>query len=697
MSSAERATPLAKVLVANRGEIARRIFRTLREMGIPTVAVFSDADAAAPHVQEADEAVRIGPPPSAESYLDHDAVIAAARATGAEAIHPGYGFLAENAEFAERCAREGLVFVGPPPDAIRTMGDKAAAKALATRVGVPVLDGFALSELEGEELGASAVAERAAELGYPLLVKAAAGGGGKGMRAVVEASELESALEAAAREAEAAFGDGALLLERYLQGPRHVEVQILADAHGNVVHLFERDCSVQRRHQKVFEEAPSPAVDAELRARMGEAAVALARAVGYAGAGTVEFLLDDARHFYFLEMNTRLQVEHPVTEAITGLDLVRLQIEVAQGAPLPFTQDQLRIDGHALEARLYAEDASRDFLPATGTVTLWQVPEMPGLRVDSGVEAGSEVGVHYDPMLAKVIARGRDRTEAVRRLHRGLEELAVGGLTTNRDFLLRALEHEVFRDGDLDTSFVERHLPGARRSRPIEADALELHAVAATLFLFDQRRRAGGPVPATIPPGWRNNPWRAQEQAFELHGDGSGGRLTVRYVALGGDRFRVDVERGDPTDHHHPTPAPERSARWSGTADGVSTLELDGVRRRFRLASGVSGDRLTVHGQGHVTELGVVPRFPDLAAATVAGACAAPMTGKVIQVLVAEGDRVEAGTPLLILEAMKMEHRLEAQTEGVVTAVRVAEGQMVDPDEVLVVVSDPDGEEAVAS
>ena len=671
-----------KVLVANRGEIARRIFRTLREMGLATVAVFSDADRDAPHVAEADEAVRVGPAPSAESYLDQEAVIAAAKAVGADAIHPGYGFLAENAGFAERCSAAGLVFIGPSPEAIRRMGNKAEAKALAAEVGEPVVDGFSLDGLD-----ADTVRRKVDDLGFPVLIKAVAGGGGKGMRVVSEPSDLDAALTAAAREAEGAFGDGALLVERYVAAPRHVEIQVLGDAHGHIVQLFERDCSVQRRHQKVFEESPSPAVDTELRTRMGEAAVALARAVGYQGAGTVEFLLEASGAFFFLEMNTRLQVEHPVTEAVTGLDLVRLQIEVAQGLPLGFEQGDLELSGHAIEARLYAEDPDNDFLPATGTVSLWAKPELPGLRIDSGVEQGDRVTVHYDPLLAKVIAHGRDRAEALRRLHRGLSELAVGGLVTNRELLLAVLEHDAFRRGEVDTAFLDRHLPAAARARAVDAEVLGLHAVAAMLHLFERRRQRPGPVPAGVPSGWRNNRWRPQEQAFE-HAEG---RLTVRYLALGDDRFTIDVALTDDQGELQHR-ARELAGRLIEARDGRLTAEVDGVRRRFRIGSSQHG--LAVHGLGRVSELTLVPRFPPRQVSAVAGGCAAPMTGRVVEVLVAEGDRVTAGATLVVLEAMKMEHRLQAQADGVVQAVHAEAGQMVDPDEVLVVVTPLDEQES---
>ncbi len=688
-STADLTADFTKVLVANRGEIARRIFRTLRRMGIATVAVFSDADRDASFVAEADEAARLGPAPGAESYLDQQALIAAAEATGAEAIHPGYGFLAENADFAERCAEAGLVFVGPTPETIRRMGNKAEAKALAAAVGVPVVDGFPVGGSAPET-----IRRKAGELGFPqsaLLIKAAAGGGGKGMRVVAKPSDLEPALAAAGREAEAAFGDASLLIERLLDSPRHVEIQILADAHGRVAHLFERDCSVQRRHQKVFEECPSPAVGERLRAGMAEAAVAVAKRAGYLGAGTVEFLLESGSggdgRFFFLEMNTRLQVEHPVTEMVTGLDLVRLQIEIARGLPLGFDHNDLEIDGHAIEARLYAEDPANDFLPATGTVSLWAMPDLPGLRIDSGIEQGDEVTAHYDPLLAKVIAHGRDRTEALGRLRRGLSELAVGGLTTNRELLRSVLEHDAFRRGDIDTGFIDRHLPPERRARPIDGHVLELHAIAATLHLFHQRRQLPGPVPAGVPSGWRNNRQHAQARVFEQAGE----RLTVRYVALGDRRFTVDVAFGNA--EKEPRSLDVRLVEASG--DGLLIVEVDGLRRRFRIGRGGSPSGspngqprgLSVHGLGRVSELTLVPRFPERKAAAVAGGRAAPMTGKVVEVTVAEGDRVKAGSTLVVLEAMKMEHRLEAHADGVVRAVRVGAGQMVDPDEVLVVVA----------
>jgi propionyl-CoA carboxylase alpha chain len=654
---------VTKLLIANRGEIARRIMRTARAMGIATVAVYSDADAEAPHVAEADEAVRIGPPPSRESYLDAGRLLAAARAVGADAVHPGYGFLSENADFAAAVAAAGLTFVGPPAEAIRKMGSKIESKRIMAAAGVPVVPGVAAAGLAPDRL-AGAVRE----LGLPALVKASAGGGGKGMRIVREAAGLEAALAAARREAAGAFGDDALLVERYFEAPRHVEVQVFADAHGHVVHCFERECSIQRRYQKVVEEAPSVAVDDALRARMGAAAVAAARAIGYVGAGTVEFILDRDRGFFFLEMNTRLQVEHPVTEAVTGLDLVRLQLAVAAGEPLGFAQEALVLDGHAVEARLYAEDPANDFLPATGLVTLWAPAEVPGVRWDSGIAAGTVVGAHYDPLLAKVIAHGRTRDEALARLRAALARLGVAGVVTNRDFLLAVLSHPAFVAGTLDTHFIERHLPPEARRPARDAGRDRLHAVVAMLHDHAARRRAGGPLPESILPGWRNNRWRPESVAFRTGGE----EIEVRYVATGPGTFEVEV--GETT----------CVARlMAADADGLA-VEVDGVRRRFLVAD--AGDAVAVHGPLGTTELVRLPRFPPPRREEMAGGCAAPMTGVVRAVHVAVGDRVARGTVMLVLEAMKMEHELTAPADGVVKAVRVEVGQMVDPDDVLIVV-----------
>jgi acetyl-CoA carboxylase biotin carboxylase subunit len=654
---------IRKLLIANRGEIARRVMRTCRALGIRTVAVYSDADARAPHVGEADEAVRIGPPPSLESYLSIDRLLHAAAVTHADAVHPGYGFLAENADFAERCAAAGLTFVGPPPEAIRRMGSKVGAREIMSLAKVPVVPG-----VSGAGLDDAALRQAAETVGFPLLIKASAGGGGKGMRLVRDPAQLDESLAAARRESLRAFGDDTVLIERYFDAPRHVEVQIFGDTGGHVVHLFERECSIQRRFQKVIEEAPSPAVDAGLRDRLGAAAVAAGKAIGYVGAGTVEFILDRTGQFYFLEVNTRLQVEHPVTEAILGLDLVELQLRVAEGMPLPPALDALSINGHAVEARLYAEDPGRDFLPAIGRLVLWQPPANPGVRWDSGVEAGSEVSVHYDPLLAKVIAHGPTRAVATERLIGALRDLAIGGVITNRDLLIAVLEHPEFRAGAIDTHFIDRELPAATRVVAANTRADRIHAIAAALDGHQRRRRASdSPLPDSIPSGWRNNRWRPQDVSYRVGGE----TLAVHYVADGDDRFTVRC--GDEGG------AVEVMA-WS---DDAIAIEIDGVRRRFRVA--VDGDTVYLHGPLGGATLVEQPRFSSRAGDELGSGCLAPMPGIVRQVLVKAGDRVEKGTVMVVLEAMKMEHPLIANAPATVTEVRVEVGQMVDPDAVMVV------------
>jgi acetyl-CoA carboxylase biotin carboxylase subunit len=487
--------PIRRVLIANRGEIAVRVIRACREMAIETVAVYSDADAGSKHVRLADHAVRIGPPPAVESYLRIPAMIDAARATGADAVHPGYGFLSENASFARACADAGLMFIGPPADAIEKMGSKIGARGLMERAGVPVVPGRTPADQTD-----AGIAAAAREVGFPVLVKASAGGGGKGMRAAHDPASLAEAIPAARREALAAFGDGTLYLERLVERPRHVEIQVFADAHGNVVHLFERECSIQRRHQKVIEESPSPALTPALRARMGNAAVEAARSAGYQNAGTIEFLLEgrgDDASFYFLEMNTRLQVEHPVTEAVTGLDLVRAQLQVAMGRPLPWQQSDLQQRGHAIECRVYAEDPSAGFLPQAGTLLLYREPSGPGIRVDGGVEEGKDVGVNYDPMLAKLVAWGETREAAIERSIQALKRFPVLGVRTNVEFLARALDHPAFRGGETHTGFIDEHLD-ALLERAAAADAVFAAAAAAA---FDQNP-AGAAAPAVIPDPW---------------------------------------------------------------------------------------------------------------------------------------------------------------------------------------------------
>ncbi len=652
---------LRSLLVANRGEIARRIMRTAREMGLRTIAVYADGDADAPFVREADEAIALGGRTAAESYLDVAKILDAARRSGAEAIHPGYGFLSENAGFARAVEDAGLVWVGPPADAIAAMGDKLAAKRAMDAAGVPTLPSHEVAP------GADAAAPAHA-IGYPLLVKASAGGGGKGMRVVETPADLQAAIEAARREAAGAFGDDTVFLERWLSRTRHVEVQVLGDQLGNVVHCFERECSIQRRHQKIIEEAPSPALDDGLRDAMGAAAVQAAAAIGYTSAGTVEFLLS-GRDFWFLEMNTRLQVEHPVTEAICGLDLVREQIRIAEGEPLSVTQAGLRIDGHAIEARIYAEDPGNDFLPASGTVLAWRPPAAPPARFDSGIETGSQVGIEFDPILAKVIVHAPTREEAAARLARVLERTQVQGLTTNRDFLVATLRHPAFLAGDTTTDFIDRVAPP--RVRVPEAAEVRQAAIAAALAAQTDRR-AAATVLAGFPSGWRNSQMPPEETHFRLsHGDGE---VVVRYQSRRDGSFWVDAGGGE-----------QRAVVRERSAGGV-TLELDGRRRAFALVR--ADDRWHVQSPDGDVQLTELPRFPDRSLEAPAGGLVAPMPGKVVDVLVQPGAKVQAGDLLLLLEAMKMEHRITAPAGGVITDVRVRPGEQVANGALLVVLEE---------
>jgi propionyl-CoA carboxylase alpha chain len=651
---------IAKLLVANRGEIARRVLRAARGMGVATVAVFADPDRDAPFVAEADEAVPLGGATPAESYLRVDAVLEAAERTGADAVHPGYGFLAEQPELAAGCRKRGITFVGPPPEVLAVLGDKVEAKRVMAAAGVPVLPGAEVTGLDGEELLAAARG-----VGLPVMVKATFGGGGIGMRVVADPAELPAAVRAARRQAGAAFGDDAVFLERFLEGARHVEVQVLADAHGRVVHLFERECSIQRRHQKLVEEAPSVAVGPDLRRRFGEAAVAAAAAVGYVGAGTVEFLLEPGGGFFFLEVNARIQVEHPVTEAVTGLDLVRLQLLVAAGEPLPEAATAAALRGHAIEARLYAEDPRQGFLPQVGTLHRFRIPEAPGLRVDAGVADGSVVGVHYDPLLAKVVAHAPSRAEAAGLLAAALDGARLHGVATNRDLLVGVLRHPEFLAGQTDTAFLERH-PPAELARPPAPEAARLHAAAAALAA-QAARRAAATVQATIPSGWRNNP--SAPQRVEYRGDG--GVLAVGYrLGRAGDLAALEVD-GEPL-----AGAQLWGVHPAGPATWSVDLEAAGVRRRFEVH--LVGDAHYVDGPLGHAELVELPRFPEpAAAATATGSLASPLPGTVRRVAAAPGDRVDAGALLVVVEAMKLEHRIAAPRAGRVRELLVAEGQEV--------------------
>ncbi len=659
-----------KILIANRGEIACRIIRTARDMGYRTVAVYSEADAEARHVRLADTAVPIGPAPVGESYLNADRLIAAARVSGADAVHPGYGFLSENADFARRCADAGLTFVGPPAEAIELMGSKRLSKRAMIAAGVPCIPGY-----EGDDQSDARLRAEAEKIGFPLMVKASAGGGGRGMRLVDDPATLAEHLAAARSEARSAFGSGALILERALTQPRHIEIQVFADDHGHVVHLGERDCSVQRRHQKIIEEAPSPFVTPDLRAAMGAAAVNAARVCGYRGAGTVEFLVDGDGRYYFLEMNTRLQVEHPVTELVTGLDLVEWQLRVAAGEPLPLTQEQIALNGWAIEARLYAEDPRHDFLPQTGRVLAWEPAAGPGLRVDHGLRAGQVVSPHYDPMLAKIVAHGATRDAARRRLARAVEDTLLLGVTSNKGFLAGILRHPVFAAGGATTAFLADHFAGQDSLTPAPPP-LRLRALAAALFHVAAARRNAGAAGLT---GWRNSaaaPWR-----YRLDCDGEHHDLTLT-VDRHAPHPRCVVRAGEDAD----------VIELIAVEDGRCTYLADGVRRVIRFA--FDGDALHLDGPlGAIAFRDVTHAAPGADKdAAGSGRIAAPMDGRIVAMHATPGARVHRGQTLAVLEAMKMEHRLASDVDGVVAEVTAAAGDQVRIRQILVTVT-PEGDD----
>ncbi|MFY0309012.1 acetyl-CoA carboxylase biotin carboxylase subunit [Leisingera sp. D0M16] len=649
------------ILVANRGEIALRVMRTARAMGLKSVAVYTEADAASPHAAFADVSICIGEGPAADSYLAVDKVIAAAREAGAGAVHPGYGFLSENAEFARACAAAGLVFIGPSPEAIALMGNKAAAKRKMIAAGVPCMPGY-----EGADQAPGVLSAEADRIGFPVMIKAAAGGGGKGMRLVRQAADFNAALQLARSEAQAAFGSDQVILEKALLRPRHVEVQVFGDAQGQVIHLGERDCSVQRRHQKVVEEAPSPAVDSALRARMGAAAVKAAQAIGYQGAGTVEFLLDQGGAFHFLEMNTRLQVEHPVTEMIAGLDLVEMQIRVARGEPLGLAQDDVQLEGHAIEVRLYAEDPVQGFLPQAGRIAQWQPPGGDGIRVDGGIAAGQDVSAFYDPLLAKLIAHGRTREEARQRLVAALRDCVLFGPACNRDFLLQVLVHPEFAAGSTATDFIASHFPdGLDGHMPSSDTAL----AAALIFRAEQRRcaaAAGGVTPELL--GWSSR--GSLQSAVRLECNGETQKLQVRE-----EPGQLNVTSGG----------------WQHSVMGGGRgLRVDGRRADLR-SWHLEGDTLQVATGARIFSATRLRASAVRDAAGQAGQVVAPMHGLLREVCVAEGDRVAAGSRLAVVEAMKMQHEIRAEAPGVVAAVAGRPGEQVQAGQLLLEVTPQKG------
>ena len=664
MTQTMTTTPIRKLLIANRGEIAARIIRTAREMDIATVAIYSDADRNAPYVRAADESVHLPGNTPAETYLRGDLVLAAAQSTGADAVHPGYGFLSENTDFAKACAAAGVIFVGPSPEAIAAMGSKIAAKELMAAAGVPVLPGATVAsdaEIDADELRRSA-----ASIGYPILVKAAFGGGGRGMRIVNDSEQLVEAVNSARREAASAFGDGTVFLEKFVEAPRHIEVQIFGDRFGTVVHLGERECSIQRRYQKIIEEAPSTAVDPALRDQLGKAAVAAGEALRYEGAGTVEFVMAPDGSFYFLEVNTRLQVEHPVTELVTGIDLVRAQLLVASGRPLPAEMHDTSPRGHAIEVRLYAEDVAAGFIPAAGTLHTLEFPDLTGIRIDAGYESGSVVSTFYDPMLAKVIGYGPTRADACARIARALTETRVHGVVTNRDLLVAIMREPDFQSGAIDTGYLDRHTPGELMAAEADPTISVVHAVAAALAGQAERRSATTVLPG-LPSGFRTLPSAPQQVSF-ASGD-TVIDLTYRFnrssvdVTVGGTGYRVRTIQVD--------------------AD-LADIEINGVRRRYRVAR--NGFDYYVDSALGSTTLREVDRFPDPASLVEPGSLVAPMPGAVVRIEVAEGTPVAAGSTVIVLEAMKMEHAVRTPAAGVVTAISVSVGDQVDSGQVLAVV-----------
>ena len=655
---------LKKLLIANRGEIAVRVIKTAKSLGYRTVAVYSEADAKALHVELADEAVCIGPAQVSASYLNAEAIIEAARKTGADCVHPGYGFLSENSGFARACKDAGLVFVGPPEAAIELMGSKRRSKIAMQEAGVPVVPGF-----EGDNASDEELINAAENIGYPLMIKASAGGGGRGMRLVEKAAELADNIQRARSEAKQAFGDGELILEKAVIEPRHIEIQIFADQHGNAVYLGERDCSVQRRHQKVVEEAPSPFVTPELRQAMGEAAVKAALACGYEGAGTVEFLVDKDRNFYFLEMNTRLQVEHPVTELITGQDLVAWQLSVAEGLALPLTQDQIQLNGHAIEVRLYAEDPANGFTPQTGPLHQFQPAEGEGLRCDTGVRSGDSITPHYDPMLAKVIAWGANRNEARRRLLRALEDTTVFGVTTNRYFLSRIIADDTFGEGEATTAFLQQAFRDDPSLAPKDISIREL-ALAACVFSHGNSGRPD--VRADLNNAWSNAPSTVSpmkldtgDKTLELLVRRAGNHVTV---TQGEEQYELDLE---------------------STGDGLLCIIDKGVRQRCQYHC--RGDHLYLQAFGQALAVRDVTHQPASgAAASGSGRIKTTMDGAIIDVLVQAGQAVKQGDTLVILEAMKMEHPVKADRDGTVGEILATKGDQVKRSQLLVEITATD-------
>lgn len=651
------------ILIANRGEIASRIIRTCKKMGIRSVAIYSDADRGTPYTREADQAVHIGGNDLATSYLDQDKIIATAKKVGADAIHPGFGFLSENAGFAKKVQDAGLIFIGPRPEAIDAMGSKSKAKDIMRKHQVPVIPGY-----QGDDQSVERLSAEALKIGFPVLLKAAAGGGGKGMRIVEADKDLKASIEGAKREGLSSFGNDELIIEKYFPTSRHIEFQIFGDQHGNAIHILERECSIQRRYQKIIEESPSPALTDDLRNEMGEAAVRAAKSLNYDNAGTVEFILSDKNEFFFLEVNTRLQVEHPVTEEITGLDLVQMQIEVAEGRPLSVTQEDIKGNGYAIECRLYAEDADNNFMPATGKILKWQVPEIDGLRIESGVESGSVISTHYDPMIAKLITHGRDRAEAQRKMSAALANLNCLGLTTNQDFLKAILCNADFQAGNYDTHFLQKQFNYTKEQ---SVEAIEMAAIAASTFDRSERE-SKRTILRNMPSGWRNNFYQPQQETF-LNGEEE---VLVKYNEA---NFSIVIASDEGAKQ---SPSDDYQVFVQEISEDEILLELNGIQERFTLVRS-GNDYFIQHGRNGTVSLTRKERFPIKEAEKVKGGYISPMPGRVIKVLVEAGQKVESGDGLLVLLSMKMENTICADEDGTVEEIYVAAEEDVEAGKLL--------------
>ena len=651
---------ITKLLVANRGEIAVRIFKTCREMGIATVAVFSDADEHSLFVKLADEAVRIGGKQPNESYLVADKIIDAAKKSGANAIHPGYGFLSEKADFAQKVIDEGLIWVGPHPKAIEVMGSKIGAKKIMQFHQVPTIPGY-----EGDDQSENMFKTKAIEIGFPVLLKASAGGGGKGMRIVYKESEFAKAFSGAKNEALNGFGDDTLLIEKYFDTSRHIEFQIFGDKHGNAIHLFERECSIQRRYQKIIEESPSPFITEETRKKMGDAAITACKAIQYDNAGTVEFIVAPDQSFYFLEVNTRLQVEHPVTEEVTGLDLVRLQIEVAEGKELPFKQNEITQNGHAIEVRVYAEDPANKFLPVSGKILNWKTPDIPGLRYDTGIESGSEISTYYDPMIAKIISKGKDRHESISKMTASLQELVLTGITTNKNFLIAILQNADFQKGVFDTHFLDNKF--MYEGENYSQETLDILTAALQHYRF-LKRENNRTVAKGVPAGWRNNFYQPQTEKYSFGGFEFPVEYTndnsILYIQFAGKEFiTIHIEDID-------------IERCETTHDNI-VLEINGIRRKFNFSQ--NGNQYFIHSPslGQIVLLSL-NRFPNPSEEIVKGGYISPMPGEITKVLVKPGDKIKSGDALIVMISMKMENTIEAHTDGIVEEVYMTDKQFVE-------------------